>query len=68
MQDNSFKLSDANDSTNKKDIGFVWYNKNDDNQYIGFSDGIVNIDKTTGQIIDYDELDYIKRSTANSRL
>jgi hypothetical protein len=41
LQDNAFKFTGANDSTNRKDIGFVWYNKNDKNEYVGFSDGIV---------------------------
>jgi hypothetical protein len=40
-------------SQNEKDIKIIWYNKDENNKYIGFSDGIV--DK------EYDELKYSKK-------
>ena len=30
------------EADNQKRIGFLWYNKNENNQYLGFSDGIVD--------------------------
>jgi hypothetical protein len=35
-----YKYNPANDSTNLKKIGLVWYNKDENNKYVGFSDGI----------------------------
>jgi hypothetical protein len=35
-----FNYNPHSDATNKKKIGLVWYNKDEKNQYIGFSDGI----------------------------
>jgi hypothetical protein len=49
-----FDRLDNNESTNTKGIGLLWYNKNDNGQYVGFSDGIY--DK------DYDEIEYLKLS------
>jgi hypothetical protein len=67
-QDNAFKYNGSNDSTNRKEIGFMWYNKNDDNEYIGFSDGTVYIDPETDVIEDYDEIDYLKKVEVCNRL
>jgi hypothetical protein len=39
------------DDTNRKKIGLVWYNKDENNQYLGFSDGIYDTL--------YDEMDYL---------
>lgn len=47
-------------ATNLKKIGLVWYNKDEDNQYIGFSDGIYQPD--------YDELTYLEESATDTRL
>lgn len=48
------------ESTNTKGIGLLWYNKNEDGQYLGFSDGIVDRD--------YDEIAYLQLSEKDSRL
>lgn len=47
-------------SSNHKKMGLMWYNKTEDNQYIGFSDGIYDQS--------YDEITYLKDSYADSRL
>ena len=47
-------------SSNSREIGLLWYNKNEDNTYIGFSDGIY--DPT------YDEIQYLKDTEQDSRL
>jgi hypothetical protein len=36
---------------NKKQLGFVWFNKNENDEYIGFSDGKYNPS--------YDEIEYM---------
>ena len=48
------------DSVNDKRMGLVWYNKTDDDKYIGFSDGIYDED--------YDEIVYLAESYADERL
>jgi hypothetical protein len=48
------------EETNEKNIGFLWYNKDENNQYLGFSDGLYDPD--------YDEIEYIKQSSADYRL
>ena len=55
------------DDSNQKEIGFLWHNKTEDNQYVGFKDGIVNIDND-GNIIPYDEIAYLEESAEDSRL
>lgn len=45
---------------NTKRIGFAWYNKDKQNTYLGFTDGIY--DST------YDEIDYINKKQISSRL
>ena len=67
LEDQSFKFSEPNDTTNKKNIGFVWYNKDDSHNYIGFSDGRIYTDDND-QIINYDELAYLEESAQNNRL
>ena len=78
VEDNSLKLyttssstyhyaEGAGDLTNDKNLGVVWYNKSDLNGYIGFSDGIINLDNDNN-IIHYDEIEYNKLSYADSRL
>ena len=48
------------DSTNRKDIELLWYNKTDENQYIGFNDGKFDLN--------YDEIEYLKLSNRDARL
>ena len=47
-------------SSNSREIGLLWYNKNEDNTYIGFSDGIYDPA--------YDEIQYLKDTEQDSRL
>lgn len=58
--DTSYLYGLHNNTTNLKTIGLLWLNKDDNNQYIGFSDGIYDYD--------YDELDYLTKSTTDARL
>ena len=55
-----YKYHNPTDDTNLKKIGLLWYNKDENNQYIGFSDGIYDAD--------YDELDYLEKSRMDTRL
>jgi uncharacterized protein YfbU (UPF0304 family) len=66
-EDTSFNYASPNDSTNKKQIGFLWYNKTEENKYIGFSDGVVEIDENS-EIIPYDELEYLEKKESEERL
>lgn len=66
-EDTSFNYISPNDSTNKKQLGFLWYNKTEENKYIGFSDGRVEIDNN-GKIIPYDELKYLEKKESEERL
>lgn len=45
---------------NSRDMGLLWYNKDEDNTYIGFSDGLYDPE--------YDELEYLDISEVDSRL
>lgn len=65
--DMGFKHFTASDSTNQKTLGFLWYNKTEDNKYIGFSDGIVTRNED-GSIFDYDEITYLNDSEVDARL
>ena len=47
-----------------KSIGLLWYNKDDNGKYIGFSDGLFG----EAEIYDYDELAYLKDYEQESRL
>lgn len=53
-----YNISD--DGSNSRDIGLLWYNKDEDNTYIGFSDGIYDPG--------YDEITYLEISEVDSRL
>ena len=55
-----YKYHNPTDDTNLKKIGLLWYNKDDHNQYIGFSDGIYDDD--------YDELTYLELARMDTRL
>lgn len=57
----------AGDNTNDKRIGLVWYNKNEENEYIGFSDGIIELDNDN-KIQPYEELQYLITKNVDSRL
>lgn len=46
--------------TNQKAIKLIWYNKDDKNRYVGFSDGVVDAS--------YDEMDYDKDMSNHNRL
>lgn len=46
--------------TNEKTLGLLWLNKNDKNEYVGYSDGLYDRQ--------YDEITYRKLSNQNSRL
>lgn len=50
----------SENSSNSREIGLLWYNKNEDNTYIGFSDGIYDPD--------YDEITYLEDTEQDSRL
>jgi hypothetical protein len=41
-------------------MGIVWYNKDENDKYIGFTDGVYDIN--------YDEIEYLKLSEKNNRL
>lgn len=58
--------NEENGSTtdNTKSIGLLWYNKDDNGKYIGFSDGLFG----DAEIYDYDELAYLKDYEQESRL
>lgn len=58
--DLSYKYHNPTDDTNLKKIGMLWYNKDDNNQYIGFSDGIY--------APKYDELEYLQLARMDTRL
>lgn len=54
------------DSTNDKRIGLVWYNKTDADHYVGFSDGVIDV--KNNNIVQYDEIDYMKQNEEYLRL
>ena len=70
VEDNTVQIYTENDpsyiyglhtnETNLKTIGLLWLNKDENNKYVGFSDGVYDYD--------YDELDYLARSKVDSRL
>ena len=49
-----------NAATNQKTLGILWYNKNDLNEYVGFSDGLYDPD--------YDEIAYLDLAREDTRL
>lgn len=67
MEDNTIILQtddgltyNGENLSNAKKISLLWYNKNENNQYVGFSDGIVDEE--------YDELKYLTDSAQHNRL
>lgn len=63
----TYSYNTPSDTNNSKTLGILWYNKTEENQYIGFSDGRVDIDEN-GNIIHYDELKYLEIANAEERL
>jgi hypothetical protein len=55
-----YAYENYNDSTNLKKIGLLWYNKDNFDKYLGFSDGLYDPD--------YKEEIYLKVSKKDSRL
>ena len=46
--------------TNNKELELLWFNKTENNQYVGFSDGLFDLN--------YDEIEYLKLSSKDTRL
>lgn len=63
----TYSYTDPSDINNSKTLGFLWYNKTEENQYIGFSDGLVSFDDN-GNFVHYDELEYMKEAATEQRL
>jgi hypothetical protein len=42
---------------NEKEIGFLWYNKDSNNQYLGYSDGLVDFEYDEGEVVYTNKLD-----------
>lgn len=55
-----YKYHNPSDDTNVKKIGLLWYNKDENNNYLGFSDGVY--------ASNYDELTYLQASKMDTRL
>jgi hypothetical protein len=55
-----FKHFAATNETNTKRIDLLWYNKNEDNQYLGFTDGV--------EKPDYDEVDYLNLTETERKI
>lgn len=56
----NYLYENHNDESNLKHIELLWYNKTENNEYIGFNDGLYDLD--------YDEIEYLKASHQDSRL
>lgn len=56
----------SGDEYNNKSIGLIWQNKNDNNQYVGFSDGVIKVNGNS--IEQYDEIAYLKEEYSEVRL
>lgn len=67
LSNTDFNYINPTDSTNLKKIGLLWYNKNELNQYLGFSDGIADLNENS-EIIPYDEINYLIESKKSTRL
>ena len=55
-----YKYHNPSNDTNVKKIGLLWYNKDENNNYLGFSDGVY--------ASNYDELTYLQASKMDTRL
>ena len=58
--DLQYKYGEHDNTTNLKTMGLLWLNKDDNNQYVGFSDGVYDAK--------YDELAYLAESQVENRL
>lgn len=67
LSSSDFNYVNPTDQTNLKRLSLLWYNKNDLNQYLGFSDGIADVDNTQ-TVVPYDEIEYLKESKRSTRL
>ena len=56
----NYLYENHNDESNLKHIELLWYNKTENNEYVGFNDGLYDLD--------YDEIEYLKVSHQDSRL
>ena len=68
LQKDGFNYINPTDSSNQKQISILWYNKNELNQYLGFSDGIVDFYEDGTTIKHYDEIEYLINSKKSARL
>lgn len=73
VEDNTIKLYckegleyDLESSTKEKNISLLWYNKTEDNTYVGFSDGIAQKDSVSYQ--NYDETTFLNETAYDNRL
>ena len=66
VQDNTIQAFTTNSPTyrlivtkadNEKGLGFLWYNKDENNQYLGYSDGIVDFEYKDGNVVYTNKLD-----------
>lgn len=55
-----YVYKDATDETNKKNMELLWFNKTENNEFIGFSDGLFDLE--------YDEIKYLTMAHKDSRL
>jgi hypothetical protein len=55
-----YKYKDPTAATNKKDIELLWFNKTEDNEFIGFRDGLFDLN--------YDEIEYLTKANQDARL
>jgi hypothetical protein len=60
IQDNTIQAYSTNspkyrmvvtEADNEKNIGFLWYNKDENNQYLGFSDGLVDVEMNGDNVV-----------------
>ena len=68
LQKDGFNYINPTDLSNQKQIGILWYNKNELNQYLGFSDGIVDFYEDGTTVKHYDEIEYLINSKKSARL
>jgi hypothetical protein len=73
--DNLVYNRDDDQDANNKSLGIVWYNKDDENNYIGFSDGYVKKDidndgtlEENENFLHYDEIRYLEEKAEQDRL
>lgn len=72
VEDDIFQLYTPNELTYdsndlQKNIGYYWFNKSDENEYLGFSDGVY-IDENNLGYYNYDEINYLETKKTDTRL